>query len=516
VIRASRKIVLYRPQQVDESLGLPSSRDLLPLEMLAISGFPLQDGYEVEIIDGSLYSADEAHRRVLAACENAFLYGTTGILGHMVKDGFRVTRKVKHRYPDLPAVIGGWFASVEPGLQLRTGLYECVVLGQGEFTFREVVRAIDNGEPLDSIPGLAVLREGEVIETETRHAASWSDIPRTPWHLIDIESYKLHQLREDSWNDELRLPAPRSMGSEQAPYFGISYYSSFGCPEPCEFCCSPHVSHRRWKSMPAERILDDLEELKERWKFDVVRFHDANFGVHERRVRELAEGLLERDLRFKYNAFFETPSILDYDERTLDALAESGLYIAEIGAEAGTDETMSRIGKRITGDQNIEAAVEMDRRGVCASVTYVIGYPHEDADSMLATIDQARRLHVAAPLARPTVWPYRPIPGSTMWDQAIGIGYAPPEAIEEWGSIGEYHLDETWLGKIPPRVAEARKMYHHYVSLDCGLTRGFRGFWERRAGRRLADGSHLSLGARLEARLFHHLWRLRRALLGGR
>ena len=134
----------------------------------------------------------------------------------------------------------------------------------------------------------------------------------------------------------------------------------------------------------------------------------------------------------------------------------------------------------------------------------------------LRLIDQARRLHVAAPLARPTVWPYRPIPGSTMWDQAIGIGYAPPEAIEEWGSIGEYHLDETWLGKIPPRVAEARKMYHHYVSLDCGLTRGFRGFWERRAGRRLADGSHLSLGARLEARLFHHLWRLRRALLGGR
>ena len=52
---AKKKIVLYQPKQVDDSLGVESSKDMLPLELLTISAFPLQDGYEIKIVDGSLY-----------------------------------------------------------------------------------------------------------------------------------------------------------------------------------------------------------------------------------------------------------------------------------------------------------------------------------------------------------------------------------------------------------------------------------------------------------------------------
>jgi len=513
MIQRKKKIVLYQPQQVDASLGLPSSKDMLPLEMLSIANFPEREGYEIVIIDGSLYSTEEGTRRVIEACDGALLYATTGILGFMVKDGFRATTAVKRQYPDLPCIIGGWFANVRPDLQLQTGLYDAVALGQGEKLFLDIVHAIESGEPLDSVPGLALWRDGQLVKTEPRPVLAWDDIPTLPWHLIDIEPYKQHQLRAGSCGDVLRMPSPSSMGSDRESYFGITYYSSYGCPEPCTFCCSPLVTNRRWKAMPADRMLDDLEDLHERWGFDVVRFHDANWGVMEKRVKQFAEGKLERKLPFKYNAFLETHSILHYDSSTLDAIADSGLYIAEIGAEAGTDEMMKQIGKPIQGDDNIDAAVEMDKRGVCASVTYIIGYPHEEADSMLATIDQCRRLHVAAPLARPTTWPYRPIPGTVMWDQAIELGYDPPKELIEWGSIGEYHLEETWPGKIPPHVADARKMYQHFVTLDYGLARGKRGFWEKRAGKRLADGSYTSGSARWEARAFDVYNRVERKIV---
>ena len=97
-------------------------------------------------------------------------------------------------------------------------------------------------------------------------------------------------------------------------------------------------------------------------------------------------------MRFGWNAFIETHSILNYPQDTLDMMAESGMYVAEIGAEAGTEEMMKKIGKPIYGDDNIEAAVEMDRRGVQGSITYIIGYPHEPEESMIATIDQCRPL----------------------------------------------------------------------------------------------------------------------------
>lgn len=502
MILKKKKIVLYQPAQVDESLGLPSSKDMLPLEMLTIAAWPLEDGYDVQIVDGSLYHPEEAHRRLLEACEGAMLYATTGILGYMVKDGFWASSKVKERFPDLPMFIGGWFASVRPDLQLETGLYDAVVLGQGEISFRELVQAVDSGTSLEEIPGLALWRDGQVVNTEKRVVAGWDSTLNCPWHLIDIEPYKVHQARAQSSGDVLRMPTPGPIG-ERKPYFGITYFSSYGCPEPCTFCCSPFVTDRRWKSMPAQRMYEDLADLKERWGFDVVRFHDANFGVMQKRVREYCDLMLQDDApKYYWNAFLETHSILSYEEETLDKLAAAGLYIAEIGAEAGTDEMMKKIGKPIKGDDNIDAAVEMDKRGVCGSVTYIIGYPHEEPDSMLATIDQCRRLHVAAPLARPTVWPYRPIPGTAMFDQAIELGYQAPQKLVDWGSIGEYHLEETWPGKIPPHVADARRMYQHYVTLDYGLARGKRGFWEKRAGRRLADNSYYSKGAKYEAKLF--------------
>ena len=502
MIQHKKKIVLYQPQQVDESLGLPSSKDLLPLEMLTISAYPEADGYEIVIVDGSLYSPEEAHQRVLEACEGAMLYATTGILGFMVTDGWFCSQKVKARHPELPMFIGGWFASVRPELQLSTGLYDAVVLSQGELTFRDLVQAVDAGEPLENVKGLALWRDGEVVKTEYRSIAGWGDIAPVPWHLIDIEPYRVHQLRANSAGDVLRMPSPRSFGSDRESYFGITYFSSYGCPEPCTFCCSPEVTNRRWKAMPADRMLDDLTDLKERWNFDVVRFHDANFGVMEKRTKDFSKGILDRELNFHWNAFIETHSILHYKPETLDLMAESGMYIAEIGAEAGTDDMMKKIGKPIKGDDNIDAAVEMDKRGIRGSVTYIIGYPHEEPDSMMATIDQCRRLHNAAPLASPTVWPYRPIPGTQMFGEAIELGYEAPTNLREWGSIGEYHLEETWPGKIPPEVQEARRMYQHHVTLDYGLARGIRGFWEKRAGRRLRDGSYLSKAGRMEARLF--------------
>ena len=53
--------------------------------------------------------------------------------------------------------------------------------------------------------------------------------------------------------------------------------------------------------MPADRMLDDIEELHDRWGFDSIRFHDANFGVMQKRTRAFAEGLLNRDVRIGWN-----------------------------------------------------------------------------------------------------------------------------------------------------------------------------------------------------------------------
>ena len=507
-----RKIVLYFPQLADEREGMPSSKDLLPLSILTIASEPDADGYEVVILDANLYSQEEAHRRALEACEGALLFGTTGVLGFQVADGLDCSTRVRARFPDLPMVIGGWFASAAPELQLGTGLYDALVVGQGEITFGELVRAVDAGEPLESVPGLALLRDGEVVRTPPRPVVGWDRLRGVPWHLLDIEPYRAHQLRRRGGREVERMPTPP--GFQGRPFFGISYYSSFGCPEPCTFCCAPGISNRRWKEMPADRLLDDLCGLQERWGFDAVRFYDANWGVSERRTREFAEGLIDRGRRLWWYCLMQSSSILRYEPSTLDAMRDSGMYVVGIGGETGSEETMLRIGKHTDSEDNLRAAVEMDRRGVCSWVTYIIGYPGEPADSMMATIDQCRRISAAARLARATMWPYRPIPGTALYAEALKLGYRPPRTLREWGTIGEFHLDETWPGKIPAEVARARKLYEHFSTLSMGLARGRLGWWEKRARRRMATGDFR--GGLLEARAFDLYYRVSSRLFPGR
>ncbi len=494
-----QKIVLYSPQLADETGRLRASKDVLPLSLLTVAAWPLADGYEVVLIDGNLTSQEEAHSKVLEACEGALVYGTTGILGFQVTDAFCCSQKVRARFPGLKTIVGGWFASVAPELQLTTGFYDAVCLGQGELTFREFVQAADAGEPFDSVPGLALWRDGQVVRTAPRPAVGWEELLECPWHLIDFDEYRRQQFAQGSERLIERVPRPPSIPAPQE-FSSISYYSSFGCPENCTFCCAPGVTGRRWKAMPAERMLDDMQALHERWGFEVVRFFDANWGVSEERARTFAEGLLERELPIQYYVMIQGDSVLRAAPETLDLLAESGMYGANIGAETASEEFVSVVGKRGIGEDNYHAARELDRRGVTTWVTFIIGFPHEPETAMMATLDQARRIHVDCPHSHPVVWTYCPIPGTPMYEQALGLGFEAPTTLPGWGEFVEYHPAGPFADLIPPEVQKRLRLYQHYTTLSRGTARRKIGWWERRARRRLAEND-FAFG-RLEAKAF--------------
>lgn len=492
---AAKKIVLYSPQSAQHARP-PNSRwrDELPLSLLTISAWPLADGYQVELIDGTRFTRAEAHRRVVEACEGALLYATTGILGPQLVDGLACTRAVKARHPALPAFVGGWFASVAPEMHLRTGLYDAVAIGQGEITFRELVAAVACGNALDSVAGLALLRDGRVVRTEPRAVVGWDRLLACPWNLLDADAYRPAGPSPGEWR-------PRSRYGLTTPHFQISYFSSFGCPVNCTFCCSPQVSGLRWKSMPAERMLDDLCELQDRWGFEGVHFYDANFAVDVRRVDALSRGLLQRGRKLGWLAYVQAESILRSSAATLDAMVASGFYGCILGAEAGSQEQMHRVRKNTRADGNRLAAIELDKRGVQPRMTYIIGYPDEDRSSMLATIDEARRIYLECPNARPEVWHFRPIPGTADFTRAVELGYDAPRDLEGWGRVGDYWNDEPWPGRVPADVESVRRLFMHFSSLAQGAVRQRIGWWERRARHHLETDRFSA--RRLEARAFH-------------
>jgi radical SAM superfamily enzyme YgiQ (UPF0313 family) len=251
----------------------------------------------------------------------------------------------------------------------------------------------------------------------------------------------------------------------------VSFFSSFGCPDDCAYCCSPFVTGRRWKALRADLLLDRIQEIHERSPFEVLRYQDANFGVDERRTKAFSKGLLDRGIRIHWNAYFEVEQLCRYSEETLDLMRDSGCHLCLVGGETATAETMKSIQKNIKEGQSIRCGERLAARGIKGGYCYIIGYPDEPAASMYATIDEAREIKVRWPIHSAEVFPFRPIPGTEFWKSALESGYQPPADFEGWGRFFDYKFN-SWMGLIPPDVQKAWWRFTYLSPWYDGQVRG--------------------------------------------
>jgi len=449
------KVVLFLPSRVDPEIGDLPSADLLPLEMLHIAPTAEAAGWEVVLVDAM--TEPRYVERVLAECEGARAFASSCILGYQVWDGAQVAQAVRDRFPDMPIMWGGWFPSAIPELYVNTDICDVVVYGQGELAFVEVLEAWrEEGREADlsGIEGLILGRDGHVHWTATRKATHLNDLPEPSFHLIDLDDYYDLQKRSAEFGHRVRnrLPPPHHLAHR--PHRGISYFSSFGCPEPCAFCCSAEIAGRRWMALDADVLVDRLAEIHRKNPYDVLRFQDANFGVSKKRMAEFCEGLLSRDLNINWNGTIEIKQICQYDWDTLKLMKRSGNHLMWFGAEAATEQTQELIRKAIKEGQTDEAMSKMHELDIKSGLTYIIGYPGESVESMYETIYEAADMKTRYPSCSVEVFPYRPIPGSEFWAPSVqDNGYPVPETLEDWGRCFDYKFN-SWWGVIPEDVQQ--------------------------------------------------------------
>ncbi len=504
----NKKVVMYLPHRGDPHKGELISADLLPLELVQLVAPARERGWTVELLDAMI--EERPLERVLEACADADIFCSSCILGYQVFDGVETAAAVREKYPQLPIWWGGWFPSAVPELFLSGGKADAVCMGQGELTFGNMLDAHEAGEPLDGIAGLALLRDDHIVRTGMSKVVGFDAYPRADFGSMDLQRYYAEQLRqtqiESSPNGRgIRHRFPDPPG--RSAYPAISYHSSFGCPEPCAFCNSPGVTNRAWKMMPGLDLLDHVQEIHERDPFVGLRFQDANFGVSEKRTAEFSRGLLERNLDVVWHATIEIKQVNQYKAETLDLMAESGLYVTTVGAETATWEQQQLIGKRIKPGETLEAVRRLDKRGIIGGISYIIGFPDESEESMMATLQEARAVKLNFDHASVDVFPYRPIPGAAMWQHALDQGYEPPTTAAEWGAMFEYKVD-TWKGGISDRVNHDWTVFNFLAPWVDGHVKcspvmrkmlGASARWRMRSG---------SFGFPVEFKIYHHARRL--------
>ncbi len=300
-----------------------------------------------------------------------------------IDNAYLISRIIKRHNPRIKTVIGGAHVTALPQ---RTFLEEpsidFVIMGEGEIPFLSLVK----DKSLDTIKSLAWRKEGDIIINERE--ALIEDLGRLPFP--DYES----------------LPIKYYGTFYAGPSVGIT--SSRGCYYNCSYCASHVVHLSRCRFRPIEIFLDDIQHLLELGapRFDIW---DDTFTFSKSRVYEFLEGYHKRNLKTHWSCVTRVDCL---DQKLLKEMHRGGVDMIHIGCESGNQVILDRTGKKIKLEQVREVCDWCEREGIAVYVYFMLGLPGETEETVMETIDFAKRLPIDFAQFSILV----PYPGTRVWD----------------------------------------------------------------------------------------------------
>ncbi len=276
-------------------------------------------------------------------------------------------------------IAGGPHPSALPEEALQH--FDFVVIGEGEESLPQLIRALESGSDPAAVKGIAFKRQGRVLFTGNREP-------------VDLDLYPPFS----------RILAPIEI--------------SRGCPWGCTYCQTP----RLFGFCMRHRSIEVIERYARRHKD--IRFTSPNalaYGSDGRRPRmEKVEALLLALWEQKKPIYFGTfPSEVRPDFLTEKALELITRYCANkslsLGGQSGSPTVLCRIG-RGHGREEIEAACDLALEfGLTPQVDFIFGLPQESEEEQRQTLDLVR--WIVAKKGKVRAHRFTPLPGTPLWGE---------------------------------------------------------------------------------------------------
>ena len=201
--------------------------------------------------------------------------------------------------------------------------------------------------------------------------------PLWPQILDDFSARRLQPRYERPWGrafDLSRAPMPRYDLLDPAKYNRFPVQTSRGCPFKCEFCASSILLTPRYMHKPIRRVVDEIREIKRRWRNPFIELADDNSFVDRQYGRRLAEAIAQEKVKW----FAETDISVAKDDELLRLLSESGCRQILIGLESPTATGLNGVElnsnwKYRKRDYYRAAIEQIQSHGITVNACFVLG-----------------------------------------------------------------------------------------------------------------------------------------------
>ena len=373
------------------------------LGILILAAVVRNEGFDCTLVDASALSlVEEVLIKRLKVVRPDILCISSTTLGIRNANAFAV--EAKRVIPSLTVVVGGPHITAAPlETMQRFSSFDIAVIGEGELTLVELLRALSAGNTLSAVQGL-IFREGNnLINTGRRpFIRDLDSLPFPAWDLLEQFPARY-------------MPAPFKVMKLPAAIL----VTSRGCPNQCIFC-DRSVFGSSCHGYTAEYVVRQMSELYHRYGIREFSFEDDTFITFRNRLKEICERLIELQLNISWTCLGRANHVT---AENLRLMRKAGCWQISFGIESGNQEILNLINKRVTLDQ-VRQAVHLSREaGIRSKGFFIIGHPGETPETIKMSIDFALEL----PLDDISVSLMTPFPGTELYRRASEFGEFDPD-----------------------------------------------------------------------------------------
>ena len=307
-------------------------------------------------------------------------------------------------------VIGGYHPTLayrEIGESTDIKLIDHIIRGEGEATFRELIRAKLDDSSLREIAGLSYREGGGMIHNP----------PRPLLNVDEIEMpYRASRLIRKGFTS-FNIPID-------------SVETSRGCTQGCKFCSINLMYGRHFRKFSLDRVVADIRDAETHGARSIF-FPDDNITLDVKRLENLCQVIIEAGLthlRYKTQA---SASGIASSKHLVDKMGEAGFDGVFLGVESINERNLQFLGKGRMSD-DVEKAIEyLNDNNIIVSTGLIGGNPEDNAEDLWQNFRLARRLKVDFPI----FYVSTPYPKTQMRSELNNMGLITNNDLERYDGL---------------------------------------------------------------------------------
>lgn len=284
-----------------------------------------------------------------------------------IKEAYQLADR--YRAAGIPVVLGGLHVTAVPDEAARHA--DAVVVGEGEEVWLDVLRDADHGQMQPRY--------------DSSGDYSLANAPMPRFELLDVSKYNR-----------------------------LTVQTSRGCPLRCEFCASSVMLTTKYKQKPIERVLAEIDCIRQLWRRPFIEFADDNALVNRNYWKQLLPELAKRKIRW----FAETDLSVHEDDKLLLLMRESGCAQVLIGFESPVESGLQGLElksdwKRKRWKDSKRAIQRIQSFGIGVNGCFILGIDGQGPD----IFDKVLQFSVETELTDVQITIQTPFPGTPLHDR---------------------------------------------------------------------------------------------------